>query len=134
MICILEIVLSGLLGILIGYLVSILFVKDYSLKGVIKSIDRFFNPIYHKDNKKEYIWIAMSNGESDISWIKGDSNIEMIDIIQHAMKKHYFHNDTYFCIIPAAAFVLYADELSYEDRCKAYRDVRDAIREYKKYK
>jgi hypothetical protein len=37
-------------------------------------------------------------------------------------------------IIPAAAFVLYADELSYEDRCKAYRDVRDAIREYKKYK
>ena len=131
MIYILEIVLSGLLGILIGYLVSILFVKDYSLKGVMKSIDRFFNPIYHKDNKKECVWFIADDGNISRCGCKASSSQEMIHIMKCCMKDEGFSSISF---IPAAAFVLYADELSYEDRCKAYRDVRDAIREYKKYK
>ena len=135
MIYILEIVLSGLLGIAIGYLISTLFVKDYSLKGVMKVVCRFFNPLCHKNHTNEYIWAVMCDGDKNCSVMKGDKMVDMIDMIKCAMKKH-FNDDfnTDFSIIPAAAFVLYTDELSYKDRCKAYRDVRDAIRKYKKIK
>ena len=77
----------------------------------------------------------MCDGDKNCSVMKGDKMVDMIDMIKCAMKKHFIDDfNTDFSIIPAAAFVLYADELSYKDRCKAYRDVRDAIREYKKNK
>ena len=133
MIYILEIVLSGLLGILIGYLVSILFVKDYSLKGVMKKLSKILSPLYPKKDKRRIVWAVMYDGKNLGHYLSYNSTVLVIDVIRESMKRHDKLDKT-FSIIPAAAFVLYADELSYEDRCKSYRDVRDAIREYKKYK
>ncbi len=124
--------LVGILGIAIGLLISNLFAKDYSLKGVMKVVSKFFNPLYHTKDNSEYMWFVTDNGNKCSCGCRAPNNRRMIEIIRYAMRTHACNNDRNFSIIPAAAFVLYVDELSYEDRCKAYRDVRDAIREYKK--